>query len=132
MKDDYSDKNPKLGRLYGEHLETVKARYDDALEKSGAAHAVVFSGAPRYAFLDDNTYPFRANPHFVGWLPVTTAPFSYIVYTPGEKPTLIYFQPEDYWHVVPATPDGYWTGGFDVRVIREIEDAAGHLPAERE
>ncbi len=132
MKRDYSDQNPDLGRLYGQHLDTVKARYDDALEKSGAAHAVIFSGAPRYAFLDDNTYPFRANPHFVSWLPVTSAPFSYIVYTPGEKPVLVYFQPEDYWHVVPATPDGYWTGSFDLRTIREIEDAAGHLPAERD
>lgn len=132
MNADYSDKNPDLGKLYPQHLETVRARYDDALEKSGAAFAVVFSGAPRYAFLDDNTYPFRANPHFVSWLPVTNAPFSYIVYTPGKKPVLIYYQPEDYWHVVPADPEGYWTSGFDLRVVRNTEDAADHLPAERD
>ncbi len=132
MKDDYSDKNPDLGRHYAEHLDAVKARHDEALEKSGAAHAVIFSGAPKYAFLDDNVYPFRANPHFVSWLPVTSVPFSYIVYTPGEKPVLIYFQPEDYWHTVPATPDGYWTSGFDLRIIRDIGDAADHLPAERD
>ncbi len=132
MNADYSDQNPDLGKLYGQHLDTVKARHDDALEKSGAAHAVIFSGAPRYAFLDDNTYPFRANPHFVSWLPVTSAPYSYIVYTPGEKPVLIYYQPEDYWHVVPATPDGYWKGGFDVRIVREVEAVAAELPAERD
>ena len=132
MNNDYSDQNPELGRLYGQHLDTVKARFDEALEKSGAAHAVIFSGAPRYAFLDDNTYPFRANPHFVSWLPVTAAPYSYIVYTPGEKPVLIYYQPEDYWHVVPATPDGYWTSGFDLRIVRETGDAADHLPAARD
>ncbi len=124
MKDDYSDKNPDLGRLYAEHLDTVKARHDDALEKSGAAHAVIFSGAPRYAFLDDNTYPFRANPHFVSWLPVTAVPFSYIVYSPGEKPLLIYYQPKDYWHTVPAERD-------KCVLIGEIDDAAQAFGIER-
>lgn len=108
------------------------ARHDDALDKSGAAHAVIFSGCPRYSFLDDNTYPFRPNPHFVSWLPLTDLPLSYIVYTPGETPRLIYYQPHDYWHPVPGAPDGYWTSGFDVRVVHSSDDIVQHLPDERD
>ena len=108
MQLDYSDKNPDLGRLFPGHLEILRQRHDHALEQAGAAHAVIFSGAPRYAFLDDNTYPFRANPHFVSWVPLTRLPHSCIVYTPGETPLLIYYQPHDYWHPVPGAPDGYW------------------------
>ena len=37
----------ELGELYPTHVEAVKARHDRALEKAGAGHAVVFSGAPR-------------------------------------------------------------------------------------
>ncbi|MDH3747015.1 MAG: Xaa-Pro dipeptidase [Gammaproteobacteria bacterium] len=132
MNADYSNRNADLGALYPDHLSAVMARHDDALEKSGAAHAVIFSGCPRYSFLDDNTYPFRPNPHFVSWLPLTDLPLSYIVYTPGEKPRLIYYQPQDYWHSVPGVPEGYWTSGFDVRVVHAADDVIEHLPAERD
>jgi Xaa-Pro dipeptidase len=132
MNLDFSDENPELGKLYGQHVETICGRHDHALERAGASHAVIFSGAPKFAFLDDNTYPFRANPHFVGWAPLTRLPLSYVVYTPGETPVLVYFQPHDYWHPVPASPDGYWTSHFDIRVVHQIDDVAAQLPEDRE
>ena len=132
MDFDYTDKNPTLGALFGRHLETVAARHDHALEQAGASHAIIFSGNPKVAFLDDYEYPFEANPHFVGWAPLTNLPFSYIVYTPGETPVLIYFQPRDYWHVVPGAPDGYWTSHFDIRVVHSIDEVAAHLPEQRQ
>ena len=129
---DFSDRNPELADLYARHLEEICRRHDHALESAGASHAVIFSGAPKYAFLDDNSYPFRANPHFLGWAPLTRLPLSYIVYTPGETPVLVYFQPHDYWHPVPGNPDGYWTAHFDIRIVHEQKDAAAHLPEARE
>jgi Xaa-Pro dipeptidase len=132
MSDDFSDKNSELGRLYPAHLQAVCARHDHALENSGAAHAVVFSGAPKTVFLDDHNYPFKANAHFVSWAPLTALPHSYIVYTPGEKPRLIYFLPHDYWHSVPDRPDGYWSNEFDIRIVHSIDDVAQHLPENRE
>jgi Xaa-Pro dipeptidase len=132
MKADYSDRNAELGELYPAHIAAVCRRHDHALERAGASHAIIFSGAPKYAFLDDNTYPFRANPHFIGWVPLTGLPLSYIVYTPGEKPVLVYYQPHDYWHPVPGEPDGYWTSQFDIRVIHEFDDAVVHMPDDRD
>lgn len=132
MNLDFSDRNPELGALYGAHVEEICRRHDHALERAGASHAVIFSGAPKYAFLDDNTYPFRANPHFVGWAPLIRLPLSYIVYTPGEIPRLVYYQPHDYWHPVPGSPDGYWTSHFDIRIVHEVEEVASHLPESRE
>jgi Xaa-Pro dipeptidase len=117
-----------LGRLYPDHLETLKARHDRALEKAGASHAIVFSGAPKLKFLDDNYYSFQANPHFVSWLPLTATPFCYLVHTPGEKPRLIYYQEKDYWHLPPASPEGFWTAYFDIRIVNAIEDVAELLP----
>ena len=132
MNIDYSDKNPALGALYAEHIEIIAARHDHALEEAGASHAVIYSGNPRIAFFDDYQMPFKPNPHFVNWAPLTRLPFSYIVYTPGETPRLIYFQPHDYWHVVPGTPDGYWTDQFDIRIVHSLDDVAEHLPKDRE
>jgi Xaa-Pro dipeptidase len=128
MTDNYSLKNPDLGVLYSRHVETICARHDHAMENSGASHAIIFSGNPKFAFLDDMPYPFNANPHFLSWAPLTELPLSYIVYTPGEKPVLIYYQPHDYWHVVPGAPDGFWVDQFDIRIANSTDDVAQHLP----
>ena len=132
MNDDYSDKNAALGALYAEHIEIDSARHDHALELAGATHAIIYSGNPKIAFLDDYQMPFKPNPHFVSWAPLTQLPFSYIVFTRGEAPILIYYQPHDYWHVVPGAADGYWASHFDIRIVHSREDVAAHLPEERE
>jgi Xaa-Pro dipeptidase len=128
MSSDYTDRNAALGALYPAHIATLCARFDGTLERAGAAHAVIYSGSLSYSFLDDHSYPFRANPHFLNWVPITDLPQSYLVYTPGEQPVLIYNQPRDYWHSVPGEPEGFWANAFDIRVIHEIDDAVHHLP----
>lgn len=131
MNEDYSDHNPQLAALYPAHLKSLKQRHDHALQNAGANHAVIFSGSARYVFLDDMSYPFKPNAHFVSWAPLLQLPLSYIVYTPGEVPRLIYYQPRDYWHVVPGVPDGYWAGQFDIRIVHTLDEIAEHLPADR-
>ena len=131
MADDYSNSNPELGRLYPGHIDVLCARHDRALERSGAASLVIFSGSPKFAFLDDFQYPFKPNPHFLSWVPLQQLPHSYLIYTPGQQPVLVYCIPRDYWHPVPAQPDGYWTACFDIRVVNDIGEAAAHLPDDR-
>lgn len=121
-----------LGELYPAHAEEMKARHDRALEQAGAGHAVIFSGAPEPVFLDDSHYPFKANPHFASWLPLTGTPLSYIVYTPGELPRLVYYQPKDYWHRPPSTPAGFWTDQFEIHVVHTLDDVPRFLPNNRE
>ncbi len=128
MSTDYQE----LGELYPAHIEAVGQRHDHALEKAGASHAIIFSGAPRLVFLDDYNYPFKANPHFIGWLPLTSTPYCYLIHTPGELPVLVYYQEKDYWHTPPADPRGYWTDHFDIRVVHSVDDVAKHLPENRD
>ena len=127
----YADRS-ELGALYPAHVQVVQSRHDRALEKAGAGHAVIFSGAPRPVFLDDYNYPFKANPHFVGWLPLTHTPFCYLVYTPGKKPVLVYYQEKDYWHTPPADPTGFWVDQFDIRIVHTLDEVAAHLPRNRD
>ena len=120
--------HPDLHPLYADHLATLKRRSEVALERAGFDHLVVPSGQLHYQFLDDRDYPFCVNPHFKHWLPVTRAPGSWVVFTPGRKPKLVYLQPHDYWHVVPDAPAGYWVEHFDIAIIRSAEEARTHLP----
>lgn len=117
-----------LAREYPAHLAAVRKHYDAAMQAAGCDQVAVYAGALHYQFLDDAPYPFKVNPQFKWWLPLTEAHDSFLVYTAGKKPVLLYFQPDDYWHVPPAPPAGYWVEHFDVRVLKRVEDIREELP----
>jgi len=117
-----------LDALHAGHIRTLCARADVALERAGREHLVIAAGVEKMRWLDDMPYPFQASPHFLAWAPLGHHPHSWIAYTPGRRPRLVYFQPDDYWHVTPAAPDGYWTAAFDIDVIRDPAEAAALLP----
>ncbi|MGV8944268.1 Xaa-Pro dipeptidase [Thermomonas sp.] len=120
--------NPALASLYTQHVNELLARTAVALQRGGFDHLVIPSGTLRYQVFDDRDYPYAVNPQFKAWLPVTRAPGSWLVITPGLRPKLLFMQPHDYWHVVPEAPSGYWVEHFDIVIIRTPEDALQHLP----
>jgi len=114
--------------LYADHLRTLAQRADTALARGDFDHLLVPSGTLHYQVFDDRDYPYAVNPQFKAWLPLTRVPNSWLVYTPGRRPQLIFHQPRDYWHVVPATPNGWWVEHCDIHVIRTPEEALALLP----
>ena len=117
-----------LAQLYPRHLETLQARTAEALRRAGRDHLVIPSGTAHYQVFDDRDYPYAVNPQFKAWLPLTNAPGSWLVVTPGQRPKLLFLQPRDYWHVVPEAPTGHWVEHFDIEVIRTPEEALRLLP----
>lgn len=117
-----------LAPLYAQHVATLRQRADKALALGGFDHLLIAASTPLRKFLDDQDYSFVANPHFRHWLPLTDTPGSWVVYTPGSKPKLIFVQPRDYWHVVPAAPSGYWVDQFDITTVRTFAEAVALLP----
>ena len=120
--------NTDPGVLYPDHLTVLMQHADTALTRGGFDHLVVPSGSLHYQLFDDRDYPYAVNPQFKAWVPLTRNPGSWLVYTPGSKPKLVYLQPFDYWHVVPQAPNGYWVEHFDIVVVRTPEEALQHLP----
>ena len=114
--------------LYPQHLAILQARAAEALQRGGFDHLLVPSGTLHYQVFDDRDYPYAVNPQFKAWLPVTRVPGSWLVVTPGERPKLVFLQPHDYWHVVPAAPSGYWVEHFDIVIIRTPDQVLQHLP----
>ena len=114
--------------LYPAHLQTIKARCDEALSRAGFDRLLVASGVEKMRFLDDMPYPFKANPQFKAWLPLTRHPHCWIAYEPGQRPVLVYYQPDDYWHVPPSPPEGEWVDHFDIRIVSDPAEAAAQLP----
>lgn len=119
---------PALASLYAQHLDELQSRTAVALQRGGFDQLLVPSGTLLYQMFDDRDYPYAVNPQFKAWLPVTRAPGSWLVITPGQRPKLLFMQPHDYWHVVPEAPSGYWVEHFDIVIIRTPDDALQHLP----
>ena len=113
----------ELASEYGAHLAILDHRLEEALHATGFDGAVIFAGDERPVFRDDQTYPFRIEPYFKAWVPLTHAPGSFLRLVPGQRPMLVYRQVEDYWHEPPSDPEGYWTQHFDIRIVRNDAEA---------
>ncbi|MEO0998703.1 MAG: Xaa-Pro dipeptidase [Pseudomonadota bacterium] len=122
----------RTDKHYPAHVSAMCERHDRALEAAGADWVAIPSGSEKIAFLDDRTYPFIPNPHFVAWLPLTEHPGSAVVYRRGKRPLLLYLQPRDFWHMPPAEPAGVWVDNVDVRTVTDAAGLAAELPGDRD
>ncbi len=119
--------------LYSAHLHHMQATWTTVMTSAGVDALLVHAGTPMTSFRDDYVYSFRANPHFLAWLPLVRHPDCALLIRPDCRPLLWFYQPEDYWHLPPADPDNWWADHFDVRVTTEPEawQRALPLPVER-
>lgn len=117
-------------KLYAGHIAILKRRYDEILESCGYDTLNVFSGTPKVQFLDDNPYPFKANPQFKALVPVTDNPHSWVIYRPGRKPKLLFYRPVDFWHYVPPAPDTFWSDEYDIELLSEPGQAKQFLSSD--
>jgi len=115
-----------LDQLYSQHLNTQMKRADLALAASGFDALVIHAGRPPIQFLDDQDYPYKVNPHFKAWVPILDNPGCLLVYSPGSKPRVLFYQPNDYWHKTADLPEGPWSSALDVTPTAEPSKAAAH------
>jgi len=88
---------------------------------------LIHSGAPKLTFLDDYHGLYKANPHFVWWLPLTQSPNCYLLIQTGKKPVLFYYLADDFWHVPPQVPTGFWCEHFDIHCCSDLAQVKGEL-----
>lgn len=109
------------------HIQTVMERFDRAMEATQTRAVAIHSGRQVDQFLDDRPYPFAVNPHFNYWCPLHQHPDCWLIYRSGHRPKLIYCMPNDFWHLSPHSPDGYWAESFDIVIIRQPDEFGSHL-----
>ena len=120
-----------LGSFFAAHIAILQSRVAEALKLQAFDALIIHSGQLKKAFLDDQTYPFKANPHFKHWLPVFDNPNCWLVVNGVDKPKLIFYRPVDFWHKVPNEPNDFWTPFFDVQLLTRAELVADLLPYDR-
>ena len=115
-----------VDQLYAAHLGSLMARADRALGAAGFDALVIHAGRPPLQFLDDQDYPYKVNPQFKAWVPIVDNPRCILLYRPGARPTVLFYQPNDYWHKPAKLPAAHWTSAIDLIAMEEDSKAASH------
>jgi len=124
--------NVSLDTLYEDHLRTMMQRTDSALEAAKFDALVVHAGAAPLLFLDDQTYPYKVNPHFKAWVPIIDNPQCVLIYAPGARPRVLFHQPNDYWHKPARLPRESWTHSIELIPTADPRRRRGAGPSSAE
>jgi len=125
------DQMIKLATLYPAHVGELQQRTKAALSRENLQGLVIHSGQEIKVFLDDYGYPFKVNPHFKVWLPIVDVPNCWLIVNGEDKPTLIYYQPVDFWHKITPLPEAYWNDFFNIKVLTKASDVEKLLPYDK-
>ena len=74
-----NSKSELFEKSYYSHLNRLRNESNQLLENTKAKYIIIFSGSQQYPYMDDNSYPYKANPYFIRWLPLLKHPNSYII-----------------------------------------------------
>ncbi len=110
----------QFATLYPTHLQRLIATTEKAMSAEKNDSILIHSGAPKLAYLDDYHGPYKTSPHFVWWLPLTQSPHCYLLIQTGQKPVLFYHLADDFWHVPPQPPQGFWCDYFDIHLCSDL------------
>lgn len=113
--------------LFRSHIAALSARYDAALAAHRFDGVLIGAGLPVPVFRDDQELPYRAEPLFLQWAPLTAHPGSAVLYRSGRRPVLFVLEAEDYWYQAAPLPTGAWRRQFDVRIVARRDLIRGHL-----
>lgn len=121
-----------LGALYQDHIKILQARAQQLLARFELDAMLIHSGELLTVFLDDHDYPFKVNPQFKAWVPVTSVPNCWLWVDGVNKPKLWFYSPVDYWHNVEPLPQSFWTDEIDIVALKNAGEIGQLLPAQRQ
>lgn len=117
--------------LYRDHLEHLLQQARTLLAQCQRDALLIHSGELLTVFQDDHAYPFKVNPLFKAWLPITDTANCWLWIDTEQRPKLFFYSPTDYWHNVHPLPDTYWSSEFEIIALQQTQDIGQLLPASR-
>ncbi|WP_028116952.1 Xaa-Pro dipeptidase [Ferrimonas senticii] len=121
-----------IAQHYPQHIATLRQRSDALLAEHNLAGMVIDAGYPAAIFLDDMEYPFKANPHFKQWVPLTDNPHCMLVIRQGAKPQLLFYRPVDFWHKVAPLPTESWVEQVELIEFARLEQLLELMPQDKQ
>jgi len=107
--------------LFENHINHIKDSTAKSILALNYDGLILGSGTTSFYFEDDMTLPFQTNPHFAHWCPAK-GPHHFIKYTPGQKPLLVYYSPDDFWHIHERLNSPFWEDCFEIVEVNTKDD----------
>ncbi len=104
----------RLDDHHAAHLAGLENAYARLLEAHGYDGVLLYSGAPRHFFGDDQQASFASFAHFLHWVPLAGIEHSWLLIRPGQRPLLRFHAPAGFWHLTPSLPEAAWTRRFTI------------------
>lgn len=113
--------------LLADHFASIREFWEKALSSTGYGAILLSAGREQFYFHDDQGPAFRPNPLLVQWLAKEQiGQNAWFIFSAGTKPTLLFHQPDDFWHA--ATPPPLHLSDYlDIHVFAEHEALLKHL-----
>ncbi|QLE98327.1 Xaa-Pro dipeptidase [Neptunomonas phycophila] len=106
--------------LFETHISSLQQQVEQALSQHDFDALLIGSGHTKKHFLDDTHYAFRANPHFVRWVPfLHESADCWLLIQKGKKPALYIYAPNDFWYQSTPLPVDEWAGLFDITLVTD-------------
>ena len=101
--------------LFQKHLDSILPKIKTIMESNGVDRLIIESGNLSYQFQDDQPKNFKANPFFIYLCPEQTPGHVIDFSINDDKPTLHFYQPDDFWHEVASLDDVFWSSSLNVQ-----------------
>lgn len=109
-----------LSASFRHHIAARQKTTEQALREVHVEGLVISAGELSYYPEDDAAVVFRTYHHFTHWCPVQGENHALYI-RPGQKPLLLFYAPQDYWHEHTKIGDSYWTSEFEIRELPTVE-----------
>ncbi|WP_373818213.1 Xaa-Pro dipeptidase [Glaesserella sp.] len=117
-----------MQHLFAQHIAHIQQIVQHALALARLDGLWIYAGQANYRFLDDQTSPFKINPHFNYVFPDPTAEQSWLFLDGKNKPKLYFYAPQDYWHCAPNPPtDAFFAEQFDWQILNDSHQIKQYL-----
>lgn len=109
--------------LFLTHILRLQKIVQQTLEITRLDGLWIYAGHAKYYFLDDQTSPFKINPHFNWIFPDPCAEYSWLYVDGKNKPKIYFYAPKDYWNIAPAPPfDTFFADQFEWQLLEQAQD----------
>lgn len=117
-----------LFKLQRDHLTHLQRTYTELLTRYEFDSLAIYSGHASTHFADDQAANFQAYGHFMHWVGLADAQYSWLVIQPNAKPQLYLYAPDDFWHLPTHLPEEPWVTEFDVHLCthKRLPTLTGH------
>jgi Xaa-Pro dipeptidase len=109
-----------IAALFEEHLKTRLNILENLLHDFEHDGLILGAGPQQHYYQDDQEIPFHSSHHFSHYCPAQGAEHALIL-SPGKKPVLCFYHPQDFWYDHTPLGDSFWSPNFEVKSFSTIK-----------